>query len=279
MPDDRGDLRSSGMSPSRSPIAGSHTITVGSVNVGLPTPIGERTSEPVMSSIAKQRVAAGTTLWLSQLNLAGDAQADLSVHGGPDKAVYAYPSEHLPWWADELDADLGTAAFGENLSTVGVTEDDVGIGDVWSWGDALLEVCQPRTPCFKLALHRGKTRHPGTVHCVGAVGVVPPRAPARRSAGRRSDQGRVDRPQRAHHRRRQPRPGRPEARRPRTGGGPRRPRPTRRRVADFAGKAPLTAEPRQKSESTTWGWHTRPVPVSHPTMRDTRPRHREEPRG
>ena len=144
------------MSPSRSPITVGHSIAVASVNVGLPTPIGERTSEPVMSSIAKQPVAAGTTLWLSPLNLAGDAQADLSVHGGPDKAVYAYPSEHLPSWADELVVDLGTAAFGENLSTVGVTEDGVGIGDVWSWGDALLEVCQPRTPCFKLALHRGR---------------------------------------------------------------------------------------------------------------------------
>ncbi len=93
-------------------------------------------------------------LWLSSLNLAGDAQADLTVHGGPDKAVYAYPSEHLPWWSDELGEDLGPAPFGENLSTIGVTEDDVGIGDVWSWGDAVLEVCQPRTPCFKLALHR-----------------------------------------------------------------------------------------------------------------------------
>ena len=78
------------------------------------------------------------------------------MHGGPDKAVYAYPSEHLAWWSEELDEDVGTAAFGENLSTIGVTEHDVGIGDVWSWGDALLEVCQPRTPCFKLALHRGR---------------------------------------------------------------------------------------------------------------------------
>ena len=144
------------MSPSRRPVTVGRTIALASVNVGLPAPIGVRASEPVMSSIAKQRVAVGTTLWLSPLNLAGDAQADLSVHGGPDKAVYAYPSEHLLRWSEELDANLGPAAFGENLSTVGVTEDQVGIGDVWSWGDALLEICQPRTPCYKLALHRGR---------------------------------------------------------------------------------------------------------------------------
>ncbi len=196
------------MSPSRRPVTVGRTIALASVNVGLPAPIGVRASEPVMSSIAKQRVAIGTTLWLSPLNLAGDAQADLSVHGGPDKAVYAYPSEHLPWWSEELDEDVGTAAFGENLSTVGVTEHEVGIGDVWSWGDALLEVCQPRTPCYKLALHRGRRGHAGAVHRVGSVGVVPPGAATRRGAGRRPDHGRVDAPQRTHHRGRQPRPGR-----------------------------------------------------------------------
>ncbi|MEO6121817.1 MAG: MOSC domain-containing protein [Acidimicrobiales bacterium] len=94
-------------------------------------------------------------LYLDRLNLAGDGQADLSVHGGPDKAVYAYPSEHLAWWSAELGHDLGPAAFGENLSTVGCDEDEVCIGDRWAWGDAVLEVSQPRSPCYKLALHRG----------------------------------------------------------------------------------------------------------------------------
>ena len=163
--------------------------------------------EPVMSSIAKRAVADGTTLWLSPLNLAGDAQADLTVHGGPDKAVYAYPSEHLPWWSEELGEDLGPAPFGENLSTIGVTEDDVGLGDVWSWGEALLEVCQPRTPCFKLALHRRASRHAGAVLGVGPVRLVPPRPRARRGSRRRSDHGRSHAPQRTHHRRRQPAPG------------------------------------------------------------------------
>jgi MOSC domain-containing protein YiiM len=93
---------------------------------------------------------------LSSVNLDGDGQGDLSVHGGPDKAVYAYPSEHWEWWTSTAGGSaFGPASFGENLSTSGATESDVCIGDRWMWGDAVLEVCQPRTPCYKLALHRG----------------------------------------------------------------------------------------------------------------------------
>jgi MOSC domain-containing protein YiiM len=110
-----------------------------------------------MSGIAKQPVTGTEELWLSSTGLEGDGQADLEVHGGRDKAVYAYPSEHLPAWAAELEEpDLGPAPFGENLSTAGWREEDVCIGDRWRWGDALLEVCQPRTPCYKLAIHRGR---------------------------------------------------------------------------------------------------------------------------
>ena len=126
-----------------------------SVNVAMPQHLGLHRGQRITSGIAKRPVTADS-LWLDHLNLAGDAQADLEVHGGPDKAVYAYPSEHLPKWAAELGQELGPAAFGENLSTAGGTEDDVCIGDRWFWGDAVLEVCQPRTPCFKLAMHRGR---------------------------------------------------------------------------------------------------------------------------
>ena len=129
-------------------------VAIVQVNVGVPGVLADDGGERVYSAIAKHPVPDGTVLWLSLANLAGDGQADLSVHGGPDKAVYAYPSEHLPLWAEELDDELGDAPFGENLSTAGVLESDVGIGDVWRWGDALLQVCQPRWPCFKLALHR-----------------------------------------------------------------------------------------------------------------------------
>lgn len=127
-----------------------------SVNVGLPVVIGTRRGRPVHSGIVKRPVAGVDTLKLGEVNLAGDGQADLTVHGGPDKAVYAYASEHLPRWREELErADIGPAFFGENLTTEGVTEADVAIGDTWAWGDALLEVAQPRWPCFKLTMHSG----------------------------------------------------------------------------------------------------------------------------
>jgi MOSC domain-containing protein YiiM len=129
-------------------------VDVVAVNVGFPRVLADEGDDRVYSAIAKQRVVAGTVLWLSLANLAGDGQADLSVHGGPDKAVYAYPSEHLVGWAEDIGPLTDDAPFGENLSTRGVVEDDVAIGDRWRWGDAVLEVCQPRWPCFKLALHR-----------------------------------------------------------------------------------------------------------------------------
>jgi len=136
-------------------VTGVYVIELVSVNTGGPKYLGEHRGRPVRSGIAKLPVAV-ESLWLDRLNLEGDAQADLRVHGGPDKAVYAYPSEHLPVWSAELGGELGPAAFGENLTTAGATEDDVCIGDRWTWGQAVLEVCQPRTPCFKLAIHRAR---------------------------------------------------------------------------------------------------------------------------
>ena len=105
---------------------------------------------------ANDRSRQTPSLWLSWLNLSGDGQADLDVHGGSDKAVYAYPSEHVATWTSELGEELGDAPFGENLSTLGVLERDVAIGDVWQWGSATLQVTQPRWPCFKLSMLRGR---------------------------------------------------------------------------------------------------------------------------
>ncbi len=127
-----------------------------SVNVGLPREIGRRRSgEPVISGIVKEPVVA-EALTLTTLNLEGDRQADLSVHGGPDKAVYAYPVEHLPRWNEELGTDFGPGTFGENLSLAGALETEVRIGDVWQWGEATLQVSQPRSPCYKLATVTGR---------------------------------------------------------------------------------------------------------------------------
>jgi MOSC domain-containing protein YiiM len=145
-------------------------LEVISVNVGTPQLLADDSGERVYSAIAKRSVAPGTVLWLSTGNLAGDAQADLRVHGGPDKAVYAYPAEHLVDWTSELDELLGPAAFGENLSTLGVLEQQVGIGDVWRWDQALMQVCQPRWPCFKLSLHRRRRDIQARMRATGRTG-------------------------------------------------------------------------------------------------------------
>ncbi len=137
-------------------VVGDPVVELAAVSVGVPTILATVGGDNVWSGIRKRPIDLSAVLWLSTLNLSGDGQADLSVHGGPDKAVYAYPSEHLGPWSEELGGDLGPAPFGENLSTRGVLESDVCIGDVWVWGAARLQVSQPRWPCFKLALHRGR---------------------------------------------------------------------------------------------------------------------------
>lgn len=148
----------------------SSMVDVVAVNVGVPSLLGFRQGAKVYSAIAKLPVASGTTLWLSLFNLAGDGQADLAVHGGRDKAVYCYPSEHLAAWQEELGETLGPAPFGENLSTAGVLEADVCIGDRWRWGQAVMEVCQPRWPCFKLALYRQRADIQSRMRANGRTG-------------------------------------------------------------------------------------------------------------
>ncbi|HEU4388859.1 MAG TPA: MOSC domain-containing protein [Blastocatellia bacterium] len=94
---------------------------------------------------------------LRELNLDGDRQADLTVHGGPSKAVYAYPAEHYEYWRRELrDPKLAWGMFGENFTTEGLTEDAVRIGDRFEIGSAELMVTEPRLPCYKLALKFGR---------------------------------------------------------------------------------------------------------------------------
>ena len=109
----------------------------------------------VLSAIGKFAVAGPVSV--DRLGLAGDEQADLSVHGGLDKAVYAYPSEHLPYW-QSLRRERGVTLFdeplpfgfvGENLSTEGLLEHEVWIGDEWRLGELRLRVTAPREPCFK----------------------------------------------------------------------------------------------------------------------------------
>lgn len=121
-----------------------------SVHAGLPRQIEWR-GKAVTTSIFKTPVAGRVPV--TRLNIAGDRQSDLSVHGGADKAVYAYPSEHYEFWRSELPGtDLPFGAFGENLTTEGVREDGVHIGDRFRAGSAEFVVTQPRMPCFKLGI-------------------------------------------------------------------------------------------------------------------------------
>jgi MOSC domain-containing protein YiiM len=121
-----------------------------SVNVGLPRTVLWHGQE-VRTSIFKHPVAG--TVTLRELNLEGDRQADLSVHGGPDKAVYCYASEHYDYWKREMPGwDLAPGTFGENFTTLGLPEESVHVGDRFRIGSAELVVTQPRLPCFKLGL-------------------------------------------------------------------------------------------------------------------------------
>jgi len=125
-----------------------------SLNVGLPR-IVLRDDEPVSTGIFKEPVAG--PLILRTLNLDGDRQADLSVHGGPSKAVYVYPSEHYDYWKQELpEMDLPWGMFGENFTTEGLSESELNIGDKFSIGSALVMVTEPRMPCYKLGLRFGR---------------------------------------------------------------------------------------------------------------------------
>jgi MOSC domain-containing protein YiiM len=121
-----------------------------SVNVGLPRRI-EWKGKIVRTSIFKRPIAGRVRV--STLNAEGDQQSDLTVHGGPDKAVYAYPSEHYPFWRTEFPGmDLPWGVFGENFTTAGLLEETVHIGDRFRVGSAEFVVTQPRMPCFKLGI-------------------------------------------------------------------------------------------------------------------------------
>ncbi len=121
-----------------------------SVNVGLPREVAWK-GMIVRTAIFKEPV--GGAVEIKELNLAGDQQADLTVHGGAEKAVYAYPAEHYEYWRKELpDVSFSWGRFGENLTTEGLREDTLCIGDQLRIGSAVLMVTQPRMPCYKREL-------------------------------------------------------------------------------------------------------------------------------
>jgi len=125
-----------------------------SLNVGLPRTI-HYVNRDVTTAIFKSPVTG--PLLLRRLNLDGDHQADLSVHGGKNKAVYAYPSEHYTYWREQLpDFEFTRGNFGENFTTEGLLEENAFIGDQFRIGGAAVKVTQPRMPCFKLGIRFGR---------------------------------------------------------------------------------------------------------------------------
>lgn len=122
-----------------------------SVNVGEQRDV-EWFGRTVRTAIWKEPVDGRVAV--RGVNLDGDDQADRRVHGGPDKAVYAYATEDYAWWAGQGD-DVGPGTFGENLTTEGLDLSHAVLGERWRVGTAILEVAQPREPCFKLGIRMG----------------------------------------------------------------------------------------------------------------------------
>ena len=134
------------------------TASLISVNVGLPKTVQWR-DQPVTTGIFKSPVEG--SIALRKHNLNGDGQADLTVHGGPTKAVYVYCTQHYTYWREELpDVELGWGMFGENFTVDGMDEESIHIGDEFSVGTAQLVVTEPRMPCFKLGVRFGRADMP-----------------------------------------------------------------------------------------------------------------------
>jgi MOSC domain-containing protein YiiM len=132
------------------------TARLASIQVGRVAPLGP---DAVPSGFVKKAVAGPVTV--GALGLDGDEQADLTVHGGPEKAVYGYAAGHYPRWVHDFPAlaeRFLPGSMGENLTVTGIDEDELRVGDVHAIGSALLQLCQPRQPCFKLALALGEPR-------------------------------------------------------------------------------------------------------------------------
>jgi MOSC domain-containing protein YiiM len=145
------------------------TLQIAQVCVGEPAEINVN-GKTVLSGIFKLPVERSVKVKLH--NLAGDGQADLTVHGGRDKAIYAYSQDHYAYWAKELGADtLEHAQFGENLTVAGLFEEEVVVGDCYRIGTAVVTITQPRLPCFKLGIRMGDATFPQRFLNSGRLGM------------------------------------------------------------------------------------------------------------
>ncbi|MGX4587430.1 MOSC domain-containing protein [Paenibacillus chitinolyticus] len=143
------------------------TPKIVSINVGKPKKIVYQGKE-VETGIYKEPVHR--PLFLSKTQLEGDGQADLKVHGGPDKALCVYSANHYDYWEKELGQPLSFGAFGENITISGLKEEEVCIGDIYELGEALVQVSQPRRPCFKLSVRYSDVKLPVKLQDTGYTG-------------------------------------------------------------------------------------------------------------
>jgi MOSC domain-containing protein YiiM len=143
-------------------------VHVAAVNISAGRVV-DYAGEPVETGIFKEPVAHA--VHVHRLGVEGDRIADLTVHGGEDKAVYAYSQEHYAWWRGELGRDLAPGAFGENLTIAGLDEWDTSPGDVFRIGTAVLVAVQPREPCYKLGLKFGDMKMVTRFFHSGRLGV------------------------------------------------------------------------------------------------------------
>jgi MOSC domain-containing protein YiiM len=145
------------------------TWDVLAVLVGQPSELTDGKGHSVQSAINKNVV--DHTIYLSEMNFEGDRQADTKNHGGKDKAVLAYSFDHYPFWEKRLGKPFEFGAFGENLTLSGLSESDLHIGDQFQLDDAIIQVSQPRQPCFKLAFKHGFKAMPLWVEETGKSGI------------------------------------------------------------------------------------------------------------
>lgn len=142
-------------------------VVIAAVNVGLPRSVPNGKKE-VQTGIFKEPVEGA--VYLGTLGFEGDGQADLKNHGGPDKAVCVYSTDRFAFWEDGVLPKLGPGAFGENLSIAGGAEEDFCIGDTFVIGEAIVQLSQPRQPCFKLSVRYGVPELPEKVQETGYSG-------------------------------------------------------------------------------------------------------------
>lgn len=145
------------------------TATLISLNIGMPKVLGLWRGQEVLSGFEKLP-ASEPSVFVSKTGIVGDGQADLENHGGEDKAVYAYPASNWPWWENEKQLACRPGLFGENLTLGDLDETRVHLGDRFAWGDAILEVSQPRAPCFKLGIYTGRPDLPAVMTLSGRCG-------------------------------------------------------------------------------------------------------------